>query len=411
MARIRELCDPWSLSGRLRPDLQIRRLLVTVKHRLLTRLQSPLPPVIGYAKGASGKLQRHALVTYVAWPFYADEAALKRASHSNGPQALEIAKALNRLGYVVDFVDWQDRTFIPKQHYDVFLGMHDNFGRFLPYLDQHTIKIYYASGSHWRFENAAEDARVRALKDRRGIEMVLRRRLKENNWPDIADAVIVIGNTFVASTYQEHNSRVFPLDNSGVPISSANLSTRDFAQGQRNILAFPSTGLLHKGIDLVLEAFCGLEGFDLWVCGPLHMPEETPFLKAFRRELFHTRNIHPIGWVDVHSEVFQILTDLCGCVVFPSCAEGIATGVLTCMRRGIIPIVSRETGLDTGDFGITLNQSSVACVRDTVIELVQKPLERWTSMAQNAQHVATTRYTLEMFSRNIERILRDILGG
>ena len=61
---------------------------------------------------------------------------------------MEIARAFKRLGYVVDVVDWLDNTFISTDHYDVFFGMHYNFGRLLSYMDDRTTKVYYATGAY-----------------------------------------------------------------------------------------------------------------------------------------------------------------------------------------------------------------------------------------------------------------------
>lgn len=96
--------------------------------------------------------KKRALITYIAWPFYIDQDALRRTNHPNGLQSIEIARAFNRLGYIVDIVDWLDDAFIPTNHYDVFFGMHNNFGRLWTHLGKTTVRIYYGTGAYWAFK-------------------------------------------------------------------------------------------------------------------------------------------------------------------------------------------------------------------------------------------------------------------
>lgn len=413
---IEELRDPYTIStkaGYYSPWLKARRFLGPYKRRLLERFRRKAPPpspVIGYTDGSKGGLNKRALIAYIAQPFYMKAEELKQGN-SNRLQAVEIAKAFNRLGYIVDVVDWLDETFIPTNHYDVLFGMGDNFGRLIPYMGDRTIKIYYATGSYWEFENAAEDARCEGLKARRGIELRLPRRMTANTWTEIADAVIVIGNQRVVSLYTPHNRRVFGIDNSAHLTARPDFDRKNFASARRNFLWFGSTGLLHKGLDLILEVFSELKELDLWVCGPLESQAECDrdLVRAYRQELFHTANIHPIGWISIYSSQFRELTEKCAFVVSASCAEGMSGGILDCIARGVIPMVSRESGIDTDGLGVTFEESSIAEMRRVVTDMANKPPNVCRRLAEEACKQASTRYILENFSRNIERILKTIL--
>ena len=422
MSIISELPDPYTLKGKSRYFIsKVKRFAVKAKrifsepHLLRALLKSQalrrtrIPPVIGYTEGASGSLNKRALMTYVAKPFYMGPELLHRPHHSNVPQAIEIAKAFNRLGFIVDIVDWLDDTFIPTSHYDVFFGMHYNFERLLPYLDAKTVKIYYGTGAYWSFEIAAEKARIEDLEKRRGVRLELPVRLGPNNWVQIADAVIVLGNEWTASTYRPHARKLFTIDNTALPVAEPDLEKKDFVTARQNFLWFGSTGLLHKGLDLVLEAFTELRDLHLWVCGPLQAEAEREFIRVYRRELFHTPNIHPIGWISVYSDEFKWLTDHCAFVILASCSEGMSGAVLNCMARGLIPLVSRETGIDTDDFGVTFEKCSIDEIRQVITDMAKQPPGILRHMAQEAFKQTRIRYSLDSFSQNIERILRTIL--
>jgi glycosyltransferase involved in cell wall biosynthesis len=399
-----ELPHPTSLRGRafwgfcwhVRPAL-----------RGLRQAASPAGPILDYAAGASSPPHKRALVSYLAQPFHVPPESLGRASHSNAFQAVAMAQALNRLGYIVDIVDWKDRAFTPAQRYDLLLGMQDNFDRLSSLLPKETLRVYYATGAHWAFQDAAEDARVAALRARRGVHLPLPRRLPANTWIEQADAVIVIGNGFTASTYHAHHPLVLPIDNTIIPMAPPS-EGKDLAEARRHFLLFAGTGLLHKGLDLLLEAFAGLPDLHLWVCGPLHTAEERAFIRAYRRELFELPNIHPIGWVNPHSERFRLLTSRCAFTVLASCSEGMAGGVLACMSQGLIPLVTRESGIDTDDIGLLFEQIDVHGVREALRQAANLPLSEIAERVEGTLAVAHSRYAPEAYARSIESVLRQI---
>ncbi len=366
------------------------------------------PPVIGYTRGAPGPFSKRALLTYVAFPFYQSIAELEHSSHSNGPQALEIANALNRLGYAVDIVNWQDRQFVPTAAYDAFMGMHQNFARLLPYLAPTTRKIFYATRCHPAFEIAADTTREVKLEQRRGVRLSAATQGREIEPDGLADEVIAIGNEFVQATFRERGLRVWGIDNSNIPTRAPALAHKDFQTARRNFLWIAGDGLAHKGLDLILEAFADLVQ-ELWVCGDLQAAADAELVHCYRRELFHTPTIHTIGWVDIHSTQFRQLTDQCAFVILLSASDAMPTSVLVAMGRGLIPIVSREVGLDTADFGFTIDPTDIFKIRQRVQEISCTPPEQCRKMAAQAYVAATTRYTYAAFGARIEQLLKQTL--
>ena len=141
-----------------------------------------------------------------------------------------------------------------------------------------------------------------------------------------------------------------------VPISQPLLyafpERKDFAAARRSFLWFGSGGLLHKGLDRVLEVFASLPEFQLTVLGPIE--REPEFERAFHRELYQTPNIHTHGWIDVASPEFLAVARRHLALVYPSCSEGQNGGAVTCMHAGLIPVLSRESGVDLDpDYGMS----------------------------------------------------------
>ena len=139
---------------------------------------------------------------------------------------------------------------------------------------------------------------------------------------------------------------------------------KDFEACRRHFLWLGSHGFVHKGLDLVLEAFAAMPEYHLTVCGPTKgevekefekvLYVEKDFEKTFYKELYQTSNIRTVGWVDVASPEFMQIANDCIGLINPSCSEGEGGAVVGCMHAGLIPIVSYESGVDIDAFGFLL---------------------------------------------------------
>lgn len=418
---LKELPDPQAPYQRIgRTWSVLRRRLGHVKQGLPRQLSTSATatkleqqpwntPILDYRAEVRSQTNKRALMAYVVSGFKMSPADLRESFHSSFIQSIEIAKAFNRIGYAVDIVDVSDTISLPQGRYDVFMGEHLNFERLLPCLQENTVKIFYATRSHWAFEHKAFEARARRVKEVRGINLPYAFWDPPNDWAEKADATISIGNRQVSNTYIGHARRFFAIDNSSLPITRPDLDRKDYVSARKHFLWFASGPLLHKGLDLVLEAFSGLPDLHLWICGPLQSKSEEPFVHAYRRELFHTRNIHPVGMIGPDSSTMHILRDMCASNILTSCAEAMSGSVMTCMGHGLVPIVSQETGVDTENFGTTLAYCDVADIRLAALSFANFPPEVCRRMAQEAYHQTQTRYTLNAFRENIEQLLRTVI--
>jgi len=220
-----------------------------------------------------------------------------------------------------------------------------------------------------------------------------------------------MGNEVVAEPYRRHNSNVHSIDNFTLPLTKPLTSYRDFDQAKRNFLWFGGTGLLHKGLDLVLEAFSELPDCHLWVCGPLYMGSEREFLRIYRNELFHQQNVHPIGWISSYSRSFDILTDKCGFQINVSCSEGGAGAVLNCLGRGEIPLLHQNVGIDVDDVGFMIQQDTVSSIKEAVLRAVDISEAQYRRLSHNAYQQSISRYSIESYRTNIESAIATILAG
>ena len=121
------------------------------------------PQVVGYRRHLAGPAKGRALLAYLSEPFLSENEERKTYSRSEGVLSLEIARALNSLGFIVDGVDWRDYTFSLSRHYDVLFGMGPHYERIRQSLTRSTTTIYFGTGAHWGYESERESARAKQL--------------------------------------------------------------------------------------------------------------------------------------------------------------------------------------------------------------------------------------------------------
>ena len=349
------------------------------------------------------------LISYILTPFLLKPGEIMPLSHTHFWECLQMAKTFLDMGYCVDVIRFDNDVFIPQKKYAFFIETRWNLQRSAPYLEQDCIKIYHADAAHLLFHNAAEANRLLQLQQRKGITLTPRRFEMPNEAIEHADCAIVLGNEFTMSTYKYANKPLYR-----VPISTPVLypwfEDKDFDACRRRFLWFGSGGLVHKGLDLLLDVFAQMPDYHLTICGPIN--KEKDFETAYEQELYHTPNIDTIGWVDISSQEFLKILNSCVAIIYPSCSEGGGGCVITCMHAGLIPIVSYEASVDVNDdCGIVLKNCSLDEIKNTIHTIAGFPTQKLKDMAQNSRDFVRQNHTQENFARvytqTIHKIIKD----
>ncbi len=347
------------------------------------------------------------LISYILTPFLLKPGDNLPLSHTHFWECLQMAKTFLDMGYCVDVIRFDNDVFIPQKKYTFFIETRWNLQRSAPYLDDSCIKIFHADSAHLLFHNAAEANRLLQLQQRKGITLIPRRFEMPNNAIEHADCAVVLGNEFTANTYKYANKPIFR-----VPISTPVLypwpEEKDFEACSRRFLWFGSGGLVHKGLDLLLDAFAQMPDYHLTICGPIN--KEKDFEAAFEQELYHTPNIDTIGWVDISSQKFLKILNSCVAVIYPSCSEGGGGCVITCMHAGLIPIVSYEASVDVNaDCGIVLENCSLEEIKNKIRTLAAFPTPKLQEMAKNSRDFVREKHTQENFARVYQKTIKEII--
>jgi len=300
--------------------------------------------------------ERAVLVNYTTYPFLH-----RPGGHPNHYESHLIARAFHDRGYRVDVADFADDTPIDLTPYDVLFGFGQAFERSFTAAHRPGVKrIYYATGAHVSHQNPAEIARVRAVNRRHGTRL-LPQRVVPWCWSlstSLSDAVIVLGNDWVASTYRPFtDAPVHSLATTALFHPDGARIERDYARRPLGLLWFGSAGFVHKGLDVCLEYAAADPGIRLHVCAA----KEPAFMDAFAA-YFRLPNVAYHRFVDVCSPTFARIVSECAACILPSCSEAGATSLLTAMATGLVPIGTRFTGVDIDRLGVEMDEISAAAV-------------------------------------------------
>lgn len=352
-------------------------------------------PRVRLAPGKGMSSRGCVAISYLVWPFTKGITSGRMRGHTNAGEVLAMAEVFRELGFRIEICDWNDKKYAPPKDTIAAIDLHSNLERWS--LPVGCLKILHATGAHWLFQNRAELDRLNALKERRGSALRSRRHAEPSRGAEVADYVTVLGNEFTAGTFSFSGKAI-----TRVPISSAYEfsypENRDHETARRRFLWIGSYGMVHKGLDLVLEAFAGMPELELTICG---RPEkEDDFFRLYEKELKRTPNIHFHGWVDMASPQFSEIAKTHASVVYPSCSEGGGGSVIHCMHAGMIPVCTREASVDLEDFGVLIKEGSVSAVQEAVRKIASMSASEVEQRARGSWLHVRAVHTKEQFSKN-----------
>ena len=208
-----------------------------------------------------------------------------------------MAAALRNLKYNVDIVNYDDNRPVEYERYDLLIG----FGT--PVINSFAERykpikvISYLAGMHNYVQNLATLQRVEDVYHKRHAWLLDSGRFVAHDWTSISlisDATIALGNEVVAETYQRYtNKPLFILPSLYYELYDFReiVAGKDFSVSIKHFLWFGGSGLIHKGLDLVLETFADQPDLHLHICGPLQV--ESAFEACYhQRALCSAQHSH-----------------------------------------------------------------------------------------------------------------------
>ncbi len=320
----------------------------------------------------------------------------------------QIAALLGEFGYCVDAADYRAKKVHSKHKYELIISHRIDFIETRKFAKPGAITLYLASGMTPHAYNRNIQKRYMDMERRRKCRLAIRQHITEfTPFADQADIIAAVGNAFTTNTWKERYQKpVYAFDNYG--FQETRFMRRKFDSGnlRSSFLFFASWHQVGKGLDLLLEIFPKHPALQLFVCSTFK--KERDFCRCFRKELFETVNIHPVGYLHVLSGKFYDQVGKCAFVISPTAAEGQSGAVLQCMATGLVPVVSREVGIDTEDFGFTLENCTLEEIEKMILQVSQLPVERIADLSERTRAVCEEKYSETAFRNRWREIIAEI---
>jgi len=336
--------------------------------------------------------------------------------HNNETEALEMARVFQELGYRVDVVNYDNPIAIDYSAYDVVFGSGaplDNLFR------QETSRmprtILYSSGSYLPDSNRASLGRLQDVFRDRGVWLPGSARLSNPGLgvEGLVDGVIVLGNAVTAAGFRALPARSvyeLPLFQYAVQDPMEVLKARDLARTRGHFIWFAGSGLVHKGLDLVLRAFSRHPELHLHVYGALD--HEPGFLRAFQRELRELPNVHVEGFLGLRSPGFRAALLSSAFMICPSCSEACCSSVLNiCGNGGIVPILTAACGIELEDFGLAIENTTVAAVEAALLAAQALGDGELDRRQRRAAQFFGREHSLERYHQRLTEAIQAVLAG
>ena len=354
------------------------------------------------------KFNKKALLSYSIYPF---KNKYKGVSHPNSIESYKLNKILDELGYIVDIYNNIYDGKIKYENYDLIIGEGLPISNYFLENRGKVIKtVYYATGSHPIFNNTRSLERLIEFYGKSKKWMEKSSRIVDNKWflgSSLSDDYIIIGNQITQNSFKQYTDNK-PIYTINPPFYQ---KVKDISLDRKiknKFLWFGSYGLLHKGLDVVIETFLNRKDLELHICG--YLDGERDFIEVYKDQLLTAENIIMHGFISVEGPVFRELMETCSFVILTSVAEGLATAVVTAMGNGgLIPVVTKETGIDislaipviNNDIE-SLNQALDLAVELTDAEIMEK--------SKNNLEFVQNNFSEQCFEENLRNILYKIHG-
>ena len=179
---------------------------------------------------------------------------------------------------------------------------------------------------------------------------------------------------------------------------------RFFNSKTKRILFISGSGLVHKGLDLVLEAIKDLNTskIELHIMGPY----ENDFFKPLKN-LVSKINIFHHGFMNLKSISARKIIESCHFLISPSCSEGQSTAVLTGMTCGLIPIITEECGINIDENSYLLKSLSSNEIAQALDNALSLNFNKYKNKSEYSLELVKKNHQIENFRDNIEKFLYD----
>lgn len=187
------------------------------------------------------------------------------------------------------------------------------------------------------------------------------------------------------------------------------LQKKEYSKIKNNFLWFGSLGALHKGLDIVIDIFKRRNDINLIICGL--NPSEKDFCQYYEDVLNgNFKNIQNRGFVNIESQEFKNIMNNVAAIIFPSVSEGGAVAILNVMANGgLVPIISKSSGLDVAKYGFQFSEISEKAVENQINNFLKLSNTELLGLSSLIKNDTRKMYSYENYENNLETIIRNAI--
>ena len=356
------------------------------------------------------KKQKRVLLVYLNYN-EASNRLKNGTTHTNQPRFFQILTIFYRLDMVVDTcwsLDMNAWNQLQNTTYDIIFGFGKVF-QLACVANPDAKKIIYMTEDPYFIAFSREKERIDYFNRRHsdktsksGLNNFINTRAgvfyPEGN-EEAADYIICQGNP---SYFSHLGKKVYVI----VPnaFKNPNFDNDQSEKDNQSFVMFGASSLIRKGTDILVETFEKHPEWNLYLCDK----NITRNLKQLGYNRLPS-NVHDVGFVDINSKQLVELFHKIRYIILPSCTEAPSSAVLTGMRHGLIPIVTRGIGLDQfNDFCYYFDDFHIEAVEDTIQACLKHPRQELENRSQSIFEYANANFTLEEFTSRMYDILNEI---
>lgn len=361
--------------------------------------------------------EKNVLISYITRPYRSKELD---KGHTNAAEAIRLGHVFKELGFNVDVYHFNSKSThkIHYEKYDLLFGFGTPLCRY--FHSQVSLKkkakvIYYGTGAHGFMQNINTIKRAKEVFQKKGTWLLESSRLVHQTWPEqtgLCDAIITMGNKTIQDSYKyQFSDHIYSIPvtyNADFPENEINSIIENKNYKQRKFLWFGSSGLVHKGLDLTLEAFAKRPELELYVCGPIN--KEPQFEKTFYKELYETNNIHTFGFLNIQSEQFKKVISECTFALLPSCSESEPSSLVNVMVNGLIPLSNKEAGYKNDWKGIEIETLTIDGLDKAINVALEIPTNELKERSIYIKNFMREHNNLDIFEKIMKKNLEHILS-
>ena len=365
-------------------------------------IREPSVRILNYAQYLKHSKPKRALLSYLSQPILDELTGGTSVRFSNDGLATSWPKVLNKLGYSVDIINWDDNDFTFEHSYQLIISHgginYDNIARQMG----ESRYIYFSTGSYWKFHNQQEQKRFKDFERRHKTVLPNDRFIDhpEEAANRRADAIICLGNKAAAETYEGFEN-VYNLPVGSFTGVGHEKTHAEIEAGRKNILFIAGAGNIHKGLDLLLDAIADMPDFILHIYTFL----DPEFVRFYKKQL-NGSNVIIHEFEAFPSEKFLAITKICNIAIMPSCSEGSPGSIVEAMIQGLIPIVSQEAHIDVDGAGIVLKENTIQAIHDALRSVSTANPEELVKFSHIASTTGLNNHSRQVFEKTLTGIVK-----